>query len=121
MHNRSDQGSANVRDSVHGQVSDFRMGMFCFDAVLLSNRILMLGQELLGTKPWYGVDVESHGEILRELAQLLEKGEVKTHLQQKFRLDVDGLRKAHEAIENGSTIGKNGLSVDFGKGNTAFT
>lgn len=30
--------------------------------------------ELLGTKPYYGVDVESHGRILRELARLVDKG-----------------------------------------------
>lgn len=65
--------------------------------------------------------MESHGEILRDLAELLEKGEVQHHLQQEFRLDVDGLRKAHETIENGSSIGKNGLSIDFGEGKAAFT
>ena len=77
--------------------------------------------ELLGTKPWYKVDVESHGKILKELAELLEKGEVKCHLKQSLRLDLEGLRKGHELIEGGKTIGKNGLSVDFGEGNAPFS
>lgn len=78
--------------------------------------------ELLGTKPWYGVQLDSHGKILKELAELVEKGEAQSHLQQTFRLDVDGLRKAHEAIEGGGSMGKNGLGVDFGEGSkTAFT
>jgi zinc-binding alcohol dehydrogenase family protein len=77
--------------------------------------------ELLGTKPWYGVDMDSHGKILEELRQLIEDGVVKTHLQQSFRLNLEGLRKAHEAIEGGSSMGKNGLSVDFGEGSAAFT
>lgn len=77
--------------------------------------------ELLGTKPWYGVDRNSHGKILEELRQLVEDGKVKTHLQQSFRLDLEGLRKAHEAIESGGSMGKNGLSVDVGEGSTAFT
>lgn len=76
--------------------------------------------ELLGTKPWYGVDMDSHGKILQELAELLEKGEVKCHLKQSLRLDLEGLRKGHELIEGGKTIGKNGLSVDFGEGSTPF-
>ncbi|KAH0000433.1 quinone oxidoreductase, partial [Aureobasidium melanogenum] len=76
--------------------------------------------ELLGTKPWYGVDMDSHGKILEELRQLVEDGKVKTHLQQSFRLDLEGLRKAHEAIESGGSMGKNGLSVDFGEGGTPF-
>lgn len=77
--------------------------------------------ELLGTKPYYGVDVESHGKILRDLAELLETERVQTHLKQTFRLNVDGLRKAHEEIEAGGSIGKNGLSIDFGNGSAPFT
>lgn len=77
--------------------------------------------ELLGTKPWYKVDLDSHGKILEELRELLENGEVRTHLQQTLRLDVAGLRKGHENIEGGSSMGKNGLSVDFGEGNAPFT
>ncbi|THW30399.1 GroES-like protein [Aureobasidium pullulans] len=77
--------------------------------------------ELLGTKPWYKIDLESHGKILEELRQLIEDGKVKTHLQQSFRLDLKGLRKAHEAIESGGSMGKNALSVDFGEGSAPFT
>lgn len=76
---------------------------------------------LLGTKPVYGVDVESHGMILRELAGLLETGEVQCHLQQKFRLNVEGMRKAHEKVEGGGSIGKNALSINFGEGGAPFT
>jgi hypothetical protein len=47
---------------------------------------------LLGTKPYYGVDVESHRRILRELARLVDKGEIKCHLQKALRLDLEGLR-----------------------------
>jgi NADPH:quinone reductase-like Zn-dependent oxidoreductase len=68
--------------------------------------------ELLGTKPYYGVDVESHGSILRELARLVDKREIKCHLQKRLRLDLEGLRKGHEIIERGGSIGKVGLGVD---------
>ncbi|KAK5164674.1 uncharacterized protein LTR77_009880 [Saxophila tyrrhenica] len=68
--------------------------------------------ELLGTKPWYKTDVGSHGRMLEELRQLLEKGEVQCHHTQTLPLTAQGLRKAHEAIESGGSIGKNGLSVD---------
>jgi len=61
---------------------------------------------LLGTKPYYGVDVESHGRILDELRGLLDDGTVKCHCGQKLRLDEEGLRKAHEIIEGGKAVGK---------------
>ena len=70
--------------------------------------------ELIGTKPWYRVDVESHGRILTELKDLLEKGEAQCHLRNSLRLDLNGLREAHDLVEAGKTIGKNALAVDFG-------
>lgn len=69
---------------------------------------------LLGTKPYYGVDADSHGKILTELAELVDKGLVKCTLQQTFSLDLEGLRKGHEAVEAGGSIGKNGLQVSDG-------
>lgn len=76
---------------------------------------------LIGTKPWYGVDVESHGRILKELARLLDDGDVKCHHQTTFPLTVEGLRKAHETIESGGSIGKVGLGVDVeGVGGKSF-
>ena len=66
---------------------------------------------LLGTKPYYGVDVESHGRILKELAQKLDDGKVKCHCMQKLKVDEHGLRKAHEIIEGGKAIGK--VALEF--------
>ncbi|RMZ68459.1 quinone oxidoreductase [Pyrenophora seminiperda CCB06] len=45
---------------------------------------------LLGTKPYYGVDVESHGRILSDLAEMLDKGTVKCHCTQKLKVDEKG-------------------------------
>ena len=72
--------------------------------------------ELLGTKPYYGVDVESHVRILRELARLVDKGEIKCPLQKRLRLNLEGLRKEHEIIEGGQSMRKVGLGVDVDGG-----
>lgn len=69
--------------------------------------------ELLGTKPFYGVDAASHGKMLEDLAGMLDRGELKCHHTTSFPLDVDGLRKAHEAIESGKSLGKVGLGVEL--------
>lgn len=66
---------------------------------------------LLGTKPYYGVEAESHGRILKRLKELVDEGAVKCTLRQTLRMDVPGLRKAHEIIEAGGSIGKIGLLV----------
>ena len=61
---------------------------------------------LLGTKPYYGVDVESHGKILKDLAGLLDKGVVRCHCKQRLRMDEEGIRDAHGIIEGGKSVGK---------------
>ena len=66
---------------------------------------------LLGTKPYYGVNVDSHGKILRGLANWVEEGRVKCHLMQKLKGDEEGIRKAHEIIEGGKAVGKVALEM----------
>ena len=68
--------------------------------------------ELLSSKNWYGVDVESHGKMLADLARWVDEGTVECHLTRRFRLSLKGLREAHGVIEGGGSIGKNGLGVD---------
>lgn len=76
--------------------------------------------ELLGTKPWYGVDAESHGKILEELRGLVEEGVIKSHLTQTKKLSLKGLREAHEELEEGGGIGKMALGVDVEGEGEAF-
>jgi zinc-binding alcohol dehydrogenase family protein len=64
---------------------------------------------LLGTKPYYGVDAESHGKILEKLSGYLDDSVVKCHCMQKLKFDEEGVRKAHEIIEGGKAIGKAAL------------
>lgn len=66
---------------------------------------------LLGTKPYYGVQIESHGEILELLRDMLDKGEVRCHETQKLKLDQAGVTKAHDIVDSGKAIGKVSLEV----------
>lgn len=66
---------------------------------------------LLGTKPYYGVQPESHGKILDRLRELLDNGEVRCHNTQKLKMDEKGVRQAHETIEGGKAIGKVSLEL----------
>jgi zinc-binding alcohol dehydrogenase family protein len=66
---------------------------------------------LLGTKPYYGVDLGSHGKILEMLGKFVDDGTVRCHCTQKLQLDEEGVRKAHEIIEGGKAIGK--VALEF--------
>lgn len=61
---------------------------------------------LLGTKPYYNVDLESHGHMLQELSKLIDDGVIKCHCTKKLKMDTKGIREAHEIIEAGKAIGK---------------
>ncbi|KAJ4991213.1 succinyl-synthetase subunit [Stagonosporopsis vannaccii] len=61
---------------------------------------------LLGTKPYYGVQPESHGSILETLRELLDDNKLRCHNTRKLKVDEEGLRQAHQVIEGGKAIGK---------------
>ncbi|EMD64042.1 hypothetical protein GGP41_006499 [Bipolaris sorokiniana] len=89
-------------------VQDKEMPMYATEFMAKS---LTFVWALLGTKPYYGVDVESHGRILEDLARMLDEGTVKCHCMQKLKLDEEGVRKAHEIIEGGKAVGK--VALEF--------
>ncbi|TKA75528.1 hypothetical protein B0A55_03529 [Friedmanniomyces simplex] len=68
--------------------------------------------ELLGTKPYYQVQMDSHGKILKQLAEWIDDGTIKCHLKQTLPLTLEGVRKGHELLEASGAMGKVGLSVD---------
>ncbi|KAK4960312.1 hypothetical protein LTR10_003206 [Elasticomyces elasticus] len=79
--------------------------------------------ELLSTKPYYKVEdqMDSHGKILKQLADLIDNGTIKCHLQQTLPLTLDGLRSGHEILEASGAMGKIGLSFDaVDEGKQAF-
>ena len=67
--------------------------------------------ELMFTKPLTGHCMKTQGEILGKVAQLVEAGKVRSTLRTLLEgFSVDNLRRAHELLESGSSIGKIVLS-----------
>lgn len=60
--------------------------------------------EFKGAPGVYGVRPESHGEILRAAALLVEQGQLKPHVSRVFELEE--LAEAHRQIETARTVGK---------------
>lgn len=75
---------------------------------------------LIGTKPVYGTDVESHHRVLEELSRLLDSGTIRCHLTHRFGLTLKGLREAHRAVESAGNIGKTVLAIDDNHGAESF-
>lgn len=74
----------------------------------LSGKSITLCYELMFTRPSFETPdmIEQHG-ILREAAKLVDAGILRTTRTEHFgRITADNLRRAHAAVETGSTIGK---------------
>ncbi|MTH53073.1 zinc-binding alcohol dehydrogenase family protein [Bacillus mangrovi] len=78
------------------------------DISLLQQKSVTFVMEFMFTKALFGTeDMESQGEILRKMAHLFEKGELHSTLTETIRpFNAESLKKAHQKLESGKTIGK---------------
>jgi NADPH2:quinone reductase len=63
-----------------------------------------LNLEFMGIPPIYGLNIESHGEILRTVTEFVDAGKVKPHIHRTIGLD--DVADAHREIEDGHVNGK---------------
>lgn len=78
------------------------------DAMPLKLKCLSLHWEIMFARPRFQTgDMHRQGELLAEVAALVDAGEVRTTLQNEFgRIDAENLRRAHALIESGRSQGK---------------
>jgi len=82
--------------------------MDTLDAVPLKRKSLSLHWEMMFTRSLYGTpDLQRQGELLAEVAALVDAGRVRSTVQQVFgRITAADLRRAHAFIESGQAQGK---------------
>lgn len=67
--------------------------------------------EMMLCKGVYSYDLESQGEILRQVGQYYDQGRLSSLVAEQHTLSVASLVKAHEKLESGKMIGKLVLTV----------
>lgn len=74
----------------------------------LKNRSVTFSWELMYTRSMFQTDdIEEQHQILNQVAELLDKGVLKTTLKQTLKgFTVENLKEAHRLLESGKTIGK---------------
>jgi NADPH:quinone reductase-like Zn-dependent oxidoreductase len=110
-----------------GKVCSIVQGQASMYGTEFMAKSLTYSWELLSTKARYpdalhqpGSRVRPHGEMLTELARLIDDGKIKCHLTKRLRLTLAGLKEAHELVESGKSIGKVGLGVEEAGEGEAF-
>ncbi|MGM0124143.1 hypothetical protein IGI37_001517 [Enterococcus sp. AZ194] len=74
---------------------------------ILKNKSASFDWEYMFAKTDYGYNIESQGEILQKIAQLLEDGTiVSTHTETLQELSPETIFEAHRRLETNRTIGK---------------
>ncbi|AWN52594.1 zinc-binding alcohol dehydrogenase family protein [Methylobacterium sp. 17Sr1-1] len=78
------------------------------DVSLLKRKSLSLHWEFMFTRPMFGtVDIAAQGELLDEVARLVEAGKLRTTLADHFGpINAANLRRAHALLESGRAKGK---------------
>lgn len=78
-----------------------------FDIVSLKRKAISVHWELMFTKTLFGFDLESQGEILKEVAGFVDEGRIKTTVNVILKgATEDHVKYAHELLEKGTSIGK---------------
>lgn len=74
----------------------------------LKNKSVTFSWELMYTRSMFQTDdIEEQHQILNQVAELLDKGVLKTTLKQTLKgFTVENLKEAHRLLESGKTIGK---------------
>lgn len=70
------------------------------------SRALSFHWEFMFTKGMHGIELESQGRILAQLAQLAVEGKLESVVTKREVLSVESLSKMHEHLESGKAIGK---------------
>lgn len=112
--------SADMR-APFGKVCSIVQGQACIYGTEFMSKSLSFVWCLLGTKPHHRVDLDSHREILKELARLVDEGVIKCHLARRLRLTLDGWKEGHRIAQSGRSMGKVGLGVEEESPNVPFT
>lgn len=78
------------------------------DVMPLKNKSLSLHWELMFTRSLHQTpDMQAQGDLLAEVARLVDAGELRTTLTESFgRIDVANLKRAHALLESGKARGK---------------
>lgn len=78
------------------------------DIINFKRKSLAIHWELMFSKTLYNYNLESQGIILNKVANLIDKGELKTTLAKVLKgFTSDNVKIAHESAEKGLSIGKN--------------
>jgi NADPH:quinone reductase-like Zn-dependent oxidoreductase len=66
----------------------------------------------LGSSAYHRTNLENYHRIFGTLARYIDEGKLVPNLNRRLKLNLAGLKEAHQLIESATTVGKLALGVD---------
>lgn len=66
----------------------------------------------LGSSAYHRTNIENYHRIFGSLARYVDEGKLVPNLNRRLKLNLAGLKEAHQLIESATTVGKLALGVD---------
>jgi len=66
----------------------------------------------LGSSAYHRTNLDNYQRIFGSLARYIDEGKLVPNLNKRLKLNLAGLKEAHQAIESATTVGKLALGVD---------
>lgn len=83
------------------------------DITAFKSKALSVHWEFMFAKSMHGYKMETQGEILKEIAHLIDTRKIQSTGNLVLKgLKADNVRNAHELVENGTAIGKTVITVE---------
>lgn len=77
-----------------------------YDLTDMHFKALRLDLVFMAVSIIHDLDRSHHGEILRKLSNLVDRGLVKPLIDKRYPFTVEGVKAAHDRLESGAAIGK---------------
>ncbi|KAL4901515.1 hypothetical protein BDW74DRAFT_187714 [Aspergillus multicolor] len=104
-----------------GKVCSIVQAKFDFYGSDFMSKSLTFSWDWLGSSAYHRTNLENFHRIFETLSALVDEGKIRPNLTKRHRLDLKGLKEAHQLIESGKTVGKLALGVDEGGDGAPFT
>ncbi|KAL5333937.1 GroES-like protein [Aspergillus crustosus] len=76
------------------------------------SKSLTFSWDWLGSSAYHRTNLENYQRIFGSLSRYIEEGKLVPNLTKRLKLNLTGLKEAHQMIESATTVGKLALGVD---------
>ncbi|KAJ6083137.1 hypothetical protein N7467_007272 [Penicillium canescens] len=95
-----------------GKVCSIVQAKFDLYGTDFMSKSLTFSWDWLGSSAYHRTNLENYHRIFGTLSSLIDEGKLVPNLTRRLKLNLAGLKQAHQLLESGTTVGKIALGVN---------